>query len=266
MRDLLGLLRKHPDLYRSACRQAVPSVHFDWLAIVNKARGLPARGACACPRVGLQLPQCQDAATAVHCQADGDSAAYDKGTAVAAVPRMLFVPSLDITVFDSTTPCSQSCCLRQLEPRTPKVVCTCGGERLICAKQGEGQQSRRAALWHPRSRGADAQAAARSWMASPSCRPPQPRCARRRCPRPPATAGRGRRAAPVCPARPSRRCPAARAARARARAQAAAPAGARGTCPRARHASAPASPAGGCKPECGASAARGPVRCSVLRM
>ncbi len=128
MRDLLGLLRKHPDLYRSACRQAVPSVHFDWLAIVNKARGLPARGACACPRVGLQLPQCQDAATAVHCQADGVSAAYVKRTAVAAVPPMLYVPSLDITVFYSTTPCSQSRCLRQLEPRTPKVVCTCGGD------------------------------------------------------------------------------------------------------------------------------------------
>jgi len=47
MRDLLGLLRKHPDLYRSACRQAVPSVHFDWLAIVNKARGRPARGPAA---------------------------------------------------------------------------------------------------------------------------------------------------------------------------------------------------------------------------
>ena len=38
MRDLLGLLRKNPDLYRSACRQAVPGVHFDYLAIVNKAR------------------------------------------------------------------------------------------------------------------------------------------------------------------------------------------------------------------------------------
>ena len=38
MRDLLGLLRKNPDLYRSACRAAVPGVHFDYLAIVNKAR------------------------------------------------------------------------------------------------------------------------------------------------------------------------------------------------------------------------------------
>ena len=28
MRDLLGLLRKNPDLYRSACRQAVPGVAF----------------------------------------------------------------------------------------------------------------------------------------------------------------------------------------------------------------------------------------------
>ena len=38
MRDLLGLLRKHPDLYQRACRQAVPSAHFDYLAIINKAR------------------------------------------------------------------------------------------------------------------------------------------------------------------------------------------------------------------------------------